>query len=108
VADLYNAYSRLDTRTLRYAALVNRESSCGLSSVEMVASDRGWGIGYMDERQDWPIAALFLYRRSRQGRLGRETLAVAWLTALGKETECWGEGGSMHSTISFLVPLGLQ
>jgi hypothetical protein len=41
----------------------------------------------MGERQDWPIAAPFLDRRSRRGRLGREMLAIAWLTALGEETE---------------------
>jgi hypothetical protein len=39
------------------------------------------------ERQDWPIAAPFLNRRSRQGRLEREMLAIAWLTALREETE---------------------
>ena len=41
----------------------------------------------MGERQDWPIAAPFLDRRSRRGGLGREMLAIAWLTALGEETE---------------------
>ena len=53
----------------------------------MVASGSGWGIGWMGERQDWPITAPFLDRRSRRGRLGREMLAIAWLTALGEETE---------------------
>jgi hypothetical protein len=36
----------------------------------------------MGERQDWQITAPFLDRRSRRGRLGREMLAIAWLTAL--------------------------
>jgi hypothetical protein len=35
------------------------------------------GVGWMDERQDWPIAVLFLNRRLRRGRLGREMLAIA-------------------------------
>ena len=64
---------------------------------EMVASGSGWGIGWMGERQDWPIAAPFLDRQSRRGRLGREMLAIAWLTALREETEK-ARGGS------FLVP----
>jgi len=41
----------------------------------------------MGERQDWPIAAPFLDRRWSRGGLGREMLAIAWLTALGEETE---------------------
>jgi hypothetical protein len=41
----------------------------------------------MGERQDWLIAAPFLSRWSRRGRLGREMLAIAWLTALKEETE---------------------
>jgi hypothetical protein len=65
----------------------------------MVASGSGsgWGIGWMGERQVWLIAAPFLDRRSRRGRLGREMLAIAWLTALGEEMEN-ARGGS------FLVP----
>jgi hypothetical protein len=90
-------HGRLDTRTSRYAALVNRESSCRLGSLEMAASGSGWGIGWMSERQDWPIAAPFLDRQLRQGRLGREMFAIAWLTALREETEN-ARGGS------FLVP----
>jgi hypothetical protein len=53
----------------------------------MVASGSGWVIGWMGERQDWPITVPFLDRRSRRGRLGREMLAIAWLTALREETE---------------------
>ncbi len=87
VADSHSIYSRLDMRTSHYVALINRESSYGLSSAEMVASGSRWGIGWMGERQDWPIAVPFFDRRSRRGRLGRETLAIAWLTALGEETE---------------------
>jgi hypothetical protein len=60
----------------------------------------------MGERQDWPITAPFLDRRSRQGCLGREMLAIAWLTALREETENPG-GGSMRSTVSFSGALGL-
>jgi hypothetical protein len=58
------------------------------------------GIGWMGERQDWPITAPFLDHRSRRGKLGREMLAIAWLTALG-------EGGFTHSTVSFSGALGL-
>jgi hypothetical protein len=53
----------------------------------MVTSGSGWGIGWMGKRQEWPITAPFLDRRSRRGRLGRELLAIAWLTALREETE---------------------
>jgi hypothetical protein len=60
----------------------------------------------MGERQDWLITALFLDRRSRQGRLGREMLAIAWLIALREETEK-ARGGSMHFTVSFSGALGL-
>jgi hypothetical protein len=72
----------------------------------MVASGSGWGIGWMGERQDWPIAAPFLDRWSRRGRLGRKMLAIAWLTALREETEK-ARGGSMCSTVSFSGALGL-
>jgi hypothetical protein len=48
----------------------------------------------MGERQDWPIAAPFLDRRSRRGRLGREMLAIVWLTALGEEMEK-AKGGAL-------------
>jgi hypothetical protein len=55
--------------------------------------------GRLDTRTSrYAIAAPFLDRRSRRGRLGREMLAIAWLTALGEETEK-GRGGG-----SFLVP----
>ncbi len=87
VTDLHGTHGRLDTRTSRHAALVNRESSYGLSPAEMVASSSGWGIGRMGERQDWPIAALFFDRQSRRGRLGHKMLAIAWPTALGEEME---------------------
>jgi len=97
VADSHGRHSRLDTRTSRHAALVNRESSCGPSSAEIVASGSRWGIGWMGERQDWLIAALFLDCQLRRGRLGRKMLAIAWLTALREETEK-ARGGS------FLVP----
>jgi hypothetical protein len=97
VADSHGTHGRLDTRISRHAALVNKESSCGLSSAEMVAGGSGWGIGWMGERQDWPIAAPFPDRRSSRGGLGREMLAIAWLTALGEETEKVRGG-------SFLVP----
>ena len=58
------------------------------------------GVGWIGERQHWPITAPFLDRRSRRGRLGREMLAIAWLTALGEGTEK-AKGGS------FLVQTGL-
>jgi len=45
------------------------------------------GIGWMGERQDWPITALFLDRRSRRGKLAYEILASVWLTALVEKTE---------------------
>jgi hypothetical protein len=45
VADSYDTHSRLDTRTSRYAALVNRESLCRLSSAEIVAGGRQQPIG---------------------------------------------------------------
>ena len=106
VADSHGTHGRLDTRTSRHAALVNRESSCGLSSAEMVASGSGWGIGWMGERQDWPITAPFLDCRARRGRLGREMLVIAWLTALREGTEK-ARGGSMRSTVSFSGALGL-
>jgi hypothetical protein len=61
--------------------------SCGLSSAEMIASGGRCEIGWIGERQDWPITAPFLDRWSRRGRLGREMLAIAWLTALREETE---------------------
>ena len=48
----------------------------------------------MGERQDWPIAALFLDRWLRRGRLGREMLAIAWLTALREEME---KVGGLHA-----------
>ncbi len=96
VADSHGMHSRLDMRTSHHVALVNRENSCGLSSAEIVASGSGWGIGWMGERQDWPIIALFLDYRSRQGRLGHEMLVITWLTALREETEK-AKGGSMHS-----------
>jgi hypothetical protein len=60
----------------------------------------------MGERQDWPITAPFLDRRSRRGQLGRKMLAIAWLTALGEETEK-ARGGFMRSTVSFSGALGL-
>ncbi len=72
----------------------------------MVASGSGWGIGWMGEGQDWPITAPFLDRQSRLGRLGREMLAIAWLTALREEMEK-ARGGSMRSTVSFSGALGL-
>ena len=90
-------HGRLDMRTSRHAALVNRESSCELSSAEMVASGSGWRIGWMGERQDWLIAAPFLDCRSKARKAGCEILAIAWLTALREETENAREG-------SFLVP----
>ena len=40
-------HSRLDTRILRHAALVNRESLYGLTLVEMFISGNGWA-------EDWP------------------------------------------------------
>jgi hypothetical protein len=61
----------------------------------------------MGERQDWPITAPFLDRRSRRGGLGREMLAIAGLTALGEETEK-ASGGFIRSTISFSSALGLE
>jgi hypothetical protein len=45
VADSHGTHSRLDKRTSRYTALVNRESSCGLSSAEMVAGGRRQPMG---------------------------------------------------------------
>ena len=77
VTDSHNTHSRLDMRISRYATLVNKESSCWLSSAEMVASGSGWGIGWMGERQDWPVTAPFLDRRSRLGRLRHKLLAIA-------------------------------
>jgi hypothetical protein len=35
-------HNRLDTRISRHAALVNRESSCGLTLIEMFISGSGW------------------------------------------------------------------
>jgi hypothetical protein len=60
----------------------------------------------MSERQEWPITVPFLNRRSRRGKLGREMLAIAWLTALREETEK-ARGGFMRSTVSFSSALGL-
>jgi hypothetical protein len=59
----------------------------------------------MGERQEWPITVPFLDRQSRRGKLGREMLASAWLTALGEETE--KAGGFVRSTVSFSGALGL-
>ena len=39
-------------------------------------------------------------------KAGREMLAIAWLTALGEETEK-ARGGFMRSTVSFSGALGL-
>jgi hypothetical protein len=94
VADSHGTHGRLDTRTSRHAALVNRESLCGR---------RQW----MGERQDWPITAPFLDRRSRRGRLGREMLAIAWLTAIGEEAEK-ARGAPCALAYHFPVPWGLQ
>jgi hypothetical protein len=68
----------------RHAALVNRKSSCGLSSCR-----DGHKRQRMGETQDWPITALFLDRWARRGRLGHEMLAITWLTTLREEE---GEG----------------
>ncbi len=65
----------------------NRESLCGLSSAEMVASGSGWGIGWMGETRDWWITAPLLDRQSRWGRLKHKMLAITWLTAPREETE---------------------
>jgi len=60
----------------------------------------------MGERQDWPITAPFLDRRSRRGQLGREMLVIAWLTALREEMEK-ARGGFMRCAVSFSGALGL-
>ena len=46
----------------------------------------------MGETQDWLITAPFLDRQLRRGRLGREMLAITWLTAGEEEGE--GRGGA--------------
>lgn len=53
----------------------------------MVTGGSGWGMGMMGEGQEWPITAALLDRRSRGIRLGRERLAIVWLTTLTEETE---------------------
>jgi len=104
VADSHGAHSRLDTRTLCHTALVNRESSCRLSSAEMVASGSGWGIGWMGRGRIGRSQHHFsIVGQSR--RLGREMLAIARLTALRRDGE--GQGGFMRSTVSFYNALGL-
>jgi hypothetical protein len=104
VADSHSTHGRLDTRTPRHAALVNTENPCELSFAEMVASGSGWGIGWIGERQDWPITVPFLDRRSRRGRLRCEMLAIAWLIALREETEMAGGDALYCILFWFLVP----
>ena len=60
----------------------------------------------MGKRQDWPITAPFLDGRSRREQLRCEMLAIAWLTALGEETEKARED-FMRSTVFFSRALGL-
>lgn len=57
----------------------------------------------MGERQDWPITAPFLDRRSRRGRLGREMLG----DYMAREETEKAMGGFMCSTISLSGALGL-
>jgi hypothetical protein len=62
----------------------------------------------MGETQDWQITAPFLDRRSRRGRLGREMLAISWLTTL-REEEGEGQRGAgcfMRSPVSISGALG--
>jgi hypothetical protein len=92
VADSHGTHSRLDTRTLRHAALVNREGSCRLSSAEMVASSSGWGIGWMGGRQDWADHSTI-----------SQSLVKAWKAGVRDVGDCM-----VHSPHPFLVPWGLQ
>src|SRR6516164_4712532 len=90
VADSHGTHGRLDTRTLRHAALVNRESLCGLSSAEIVASGSGWGIvrGRIGRSQHY-------FSIVGQGEEG-EMLAIAWLSPRRGDGE--GQGAFVCSS----------
>jgi hypothetical protein len=74
----------------------------------MVASGRGWGIGYMDEEAGLAYHSTISLSsvKARKARARDVGGCMAHSPRKG-DRESWGEGGSMHSTISFSSALGL-